>query len=48
MAVTAGDVKNFLGNIDFDALTASGDWTQNVSATETQTGTFIATGCQLN
>jgi len=48
MDVTAGDVKNFVGNIDFDALTASGNWTQNVSATQSQSGTFTATGCKLN
>jgi len=48
MDVTAGDVKNFVGNIDFNALTVSGTWTQNISATETLSGTYTATGCKLN
>lgn len=48
MDVTAGDVKNFVGNIDFNSLTVSGTWTQNISATVTQTGTYTATGCKLN
>lgn len=48
MNVTAGDVKNFVGNIDFNSLTVTGTWTQNISATQVQTGTYTATGCRLN
>ena len=48
MDVTAGDVKNFVGNIDFNSLTVTGTWTQNVSSNQVQTGTYTATGCRLN
>lgn len=48
MDVTAGDVKNFVGNIDFNSLTVTGTWTQNISATQVQSGTYTATGCRLN
>lgn len=48
MDVTAGDVKNFVGNIDFNSLSVTGTWTQNISATQVQTGTYTATGCRLN
>lgn len=48
MDVTSGDVKNFVGNIDFNSLTVTGTWTQNVSATQVQSGSYTATGCRLN
>lgn len=48
MDVTAGDVKNFVGNIDFNSLSVTGTWTQNISANQQQTGTYTATGCRLN
>jgi hypothetical protein len=42
------DVKNFTGNVDFSNLTLTGTWTEAISQTVTNTGTFTASGCKLN
>lgn len=42
------DVKNYVGEINLETLTVSGTWEQNVSATQTDRGTFTGRGCRLN